>query len=406
MLAGYSTTHARPFRRFSPGALRAPGPGPGTPGRTPHQRARRRSRARRGRRAGRRRPGGYRAVDGGGRARRRRRRRLRFRRRAARRRSGRRKRRRARGGRRHRRRARRAHRDRLEATPPRWWRWWRPTSSAPAARRAERRRVDARAAGGLGPQVLLAVVGLVLFAAVFLVGFGLDVVTDAIWYQSVGYDPVFGTWCRHPGRALPRHPRRGARLPSRQPLARGAPGPAARRRGTRAHARLRRPPRRCRALLDRGPLLHADAFGGARRGPQGGPDAGSPARPPISFEAEEIPDLSPLAIVGLAVVAVLAALGTAGAIAGSWETILLWQNRVPFDATAASAVVDPVFGAATSPITCSSCRSCGSSRGSWAGSSSPGSSSPAGATSSPRRAAAASPPPSGFTWGSSVACTS
>ena len=198
--------------------------------------------------------------------------------------------------------------------------------------------------GGLGPQVLLAVVGLVLFAAVFLVGFGLDVVTDAIWYQSVGYDPVF--WTRVGTQAVLFLVTLVVALVfllgNLWLAGRLAPPPddAARERMRGFVGRLGDAAR----SSTEGPFGRPDAFGGARRGPQGGPDAGSPARPPISFEAEEIPDLSPLAIVGLAVVAVLAALGTAGAIAGSWETILLWQNRVPFDATAASAVVDPVFG--------------------------------------------------------------
>ena len=47
--------------------------------------------------------------------------------------------------------------------------------------------------GALGPQVLLAVIGLILFAAVFLIGIGLDLATDAIWFDSVGFDPVFWT---------------------------------------------------------------------------------------------------------------------------------------------------------------------------------------------------------------------
>ncbi len=78
-----------------------------------------------------------------------------------------------------------------------------------------------------------------------------------------------------------------------------------------------------------------------------------------------MPDLSPLVIGGLTVVAVFAAVGTAGALSSSWDTVLLWQNRVPFAAASATAVVDPVFGA-TSRTTSSSCRSCASSRR-WAG---------------------------------------
>jgi uncharacterized protein len=44
------------------------------------------------------------------------------------------------------------------------------------------------------------------------------------------------------------------------------------------------------------------------------------------------------------VVAVLASLGVAGALAGSWETVLLWQHQVPTLTAAGTAVVDPVFG--------------------------------------------------------------
>ena len=57
-----------------------------------------------------------------------------------------------------------------------------------------------------------------------------------------------------------------------------------------------------------------------------------------------MPDLSPLVVGGLTVVAVFAAVGMAGALSSSWETVLLWQNRVPFAAAGATAVVDPVFG--------------------------------------------------------------
>ena len=45
-----------------------------------------------------------------------------------------------------------------------------------------------------------------------------------------------------------------------------------------------------------------------------------------------------------AIVAVLIALTIGGSIAGNWETILLWLNRVPFDPAGDGTVVDPVFG--------------------------------------------------------------
>ena len=94
-----------------------------------------------------------------------------------------------------------------------------------------------------------------------------------------------------------------------------------------------------------GQLGRTDPFGVPRRGgPRATGRRRAAPRPTIAFEAEEIPDLSPLAIAGLVVVAILAALGAAGALAGSWETVLLWQNRVPILTAGGTPVVDPVFG--------------------------------------------------------------
>ena len=155
-----------------------------------------------------------------------------------------------------------------------------------------------------------------------------------------------------------------------------------------------------------GQLGRTDPFGFQRRGPTGRPGGEAlPPRPTISFEADEMPDFSPLAIAGLVIVAVLAAVGTAGALSGSWETILLWQNRVPFAAAGATAVVDPVFGRDVSyylfelPVPAprpGHRRRASSSRAS---------SSPAGATCWPARAAAASRRRSGSTSACSAAST-
>ncbi len=195
--------------------------------------------------------------------------------------------------------------------------------------------------GGVGPQALLAIVGLVLFAAIFLVGIGLDLVTDAMWFQSVGYDPVF--WTRlgaQVGLFL------GALVVALVFLlgnlwlaGRLAPPPDAEA-GKRVRGIVGRLGEAARATTE-GQLGRTDPFG-ARRG-QGGDDR-QPQRPAIVFETDEIPDLSPLAIAGLALLAILAALGTAGALAASWDTILLWQNRVPSAVAGAVAVADPVFG--------------------------------------------------------------
>ena len=50
-----------------------------------------------------------------------------------------------------------------------------------------------RSLRSLGPQMLLVVVVVILLSAVFLVGTGIQLVTDATWFKSVGYDAVFWT---------------------------------------------------------------------------------------------------------------------------------------------------------------------------------------------------------------------
>ncbi len=201
-----------------------------------------------------------------------------------------------------------------------------------------------RRMGGLGPQVLLLIVGLILFAAVFLVGVGLDVATDAIWFKSVGFDPVF--WTRLGAQvglfAVGLVAALAFLLFNLWLAGRLAPPPdeAASERMRGFMGRLGEAAR----STTEGSFSRGDPFGGPRRGPFGRPDGdgGLPPRPSISFEAEDIPDLSPIAIVVLVLVAVLAALGTASALAGNWDTILLWQHRVPF-AVAGVPVTDPVF---------------------------------------------------------------
>ncbi len=199
--------------------------------------------------------------------------------------------------------------------------------------------------GSLGPQVLLVVVGLILFATVFLLGAGLDLATDAIWFQSVGYDPVFWTTLgAQVGLFVGGLVVALALLLGNLWLAgRLAPPPddAARQRVRGFVGRLGEAAR----STTEGQFSRPDQFGGPRRGGFGRPDDDRPAtRPTIAFETEEIPDLSPLAVAGLAVVAILAALGVAGALAGSWETVLLWQHQVPTLTAAGTPVVDPVFG--------------------------------------------------------------
>ena len=62
----------------------------------------------------------------------------------------------------------------------------------------------------------------------------------------------------------------------------------------------------------------------------------------FAFDAGDLPDLGPMASWAIAGFALLLAIGIGGAISGAWETLLLWQNRVPFATT--GTVADPVFG--------------------------------------------------------------
>jgi uncharacterized membrane protein (UPF0182 family) len=200
----------------------------------------------------------------------------------------------------------------------------------------------------LGPQVVLTVVALILLSAIFLVGFGIQLVTDATWFKSVGFDPVF--WTRIGAQAglfaLGLVIALVFLLGNIWLAGRLAPPP-----GTGAGERFR-------AFIDRlgqsarsageSPLrTRYDAFGGPRRGPFGEDDADRlrgmrPAGPGLT--TADLPDLRPIGVVVLVILAVLVALGTAGALSGSWETVALYANRVPYAAAGAAPVVDPIFG--------------------------------------------------------------
>ena len=200
----------------------------------------------------------------------------------------------------------------------------------------------------LGPQVVLAVVALVLLSAIFLVGFGIQLVTDATWFKSVGFDPIF--WTRIGAQAglfaLGLVITLVFLLGNIWLAGRLAPPP-----GTGAGDRFR-------AFIDRlgqtartageSPLrTRYDAFGGPRRGAFGEDDAERPRgmRPAgPGLTTADLPDLRPLGVVVIVILAVLVAIGTAGALSGSWETVALYANRVPFATAGAAPVVDPIFG--------------------------------------------------------------
>ena len=63
----------------------------------------------------------------------------------------------------------------------------------------------------------------------------------------------------------------------------------------------------------------------------------------IAIEPDSLPDLGPLATAALAVIGVFIAVLIAAAVGSAWETVLLWQHRVPFSPEAAVATTDPIF---------------------------------------------------------------
>ncbi len=181
------------------------------------------------------------------------------------------------------------------------------------------------------------VVAIVLVAfIVFLAGTGIDLWTDAIWYKSVGFDSVF--WTRigaQVGLFL------GALAVALVVLlfnlclaGRLAPPPDPEK------------PGRLRQVADRLTEAQRQAERTARMGggsgrPAGGPFPGRARADEFagSFDLDDIPDLVPIAKWVIAGVAIVLAIGIAGAVSGAWTTVLLWINRVPFSPD--SAVVRP-----------------------------------------------------------------
>jgi len=172
---------------------------------------------------------------------------------------------------------------------------------------------------------------------VSVLGVGLDLWTDAIWYTSVGYDAVF--WTRLAAElglfVLVLVIALLVLLGNLWLAGRLVPPPDPDRPGV------------FQSWADRlSDAVQRAEGGGARTGPYGpyGPIGSEPGRrePAVVMEGD-LPDLTPLARWILAGLAVLIALGIAGAAAGVWEEILLWVNRVPFGGEAGAAR-DPIFG--------------------------------------------------------------
>jgi uncharacterized protein len=233
----------------------------------------------------------------------------------------------------------------------------RPTAEDPTPLSSRRPRgrgaSDGRGAGGRGggprtapggprdgrPSIrarlgTVVVVGLVI--ALFLMfAVGIELWTDALWYRSVGFDRVF--WSRLAQQlglfALGGIVALAVLLGNLWLAGRLAPpATGAGRGGT------------LRSWIDRLNEAAANADS-SRQGRPGGWDRwdrGAPGRDPVSANAIDLPDPVPVGRLVIIVVSVLAALGVAGTLAASWETIALWRHAVPFDASG-TPVTDPVF---------------------------------------------------------------
>ncbi|HEY0442749.1 MAG TPA: UPF0182 family protein [Candidatus Limnocylindrales bacterium] len=190
---------------------------------------------------------------------------------------------------------------------------------------------DGARPSGLRKYAVVWIALLVLLAILFF-GRGLvDLWTDILWYRSVGYEQVLLT-------------RLGAQLGLF--VLGGLLALVALLGNLWLAGRLAIPPSAgsggaIRGIVDR---LTEAARTASEQGGASPWSNGPRYQRPVGGDAEvaELPDLVPVGRWILGGFAVLAVLGAAGAISGAWETILLWQNRVPF-AGAGAAVTDPIF---------------------------------------------------------------
>ena len=193
----------------------------------------------------------------------------------------------------------------------------------------------------------------ILLFVVLMLTVGINLWTDVIWYRSVGFDQVF--WTRigiqsalfTGGTAVALL----VLLGNVWLAGRLAPAGGAGAVGGGTLRELARPPERGRRQRRSGPVRAQPVGALEQREHRGETKDVTPI---------DLPDPVPLGRLAIIGLVVLVALGVGGTLAGSWDTISLWQHRVPFDPSG-TPVTDP-SSTSTSRSSCSSCRSCASSR--------------------------------------------
>jgi uncharacterized membrane protein (UPF0182 family) len=191
-------------------------------------------------------------------------------------------------------------------------------------------------AGRAGRRFGVGLVVLAILAVFLLFSFGIDLWTDALWFKSVGFDSVF--WTRLIAifglGAVAFVLAAIAFIGNLWIAGRLAPPPSGEGSGS-LRTLVARFNDAAQAADERRSQSRSTFGGGRDRFGAGGSGA-------ITFEAPDLPDLTPLAGWALVAVALLLALIVGGSVSGAWETVLLWIHRVPFSPTA--TVTDPVFG--------------------------------------------------------------
>ncbi|HYN70206.1 MAG TPA: UPF0182 family protein, partial [Candidatus Eisenbacteria bacterium] len=175
--------------------------------------------------------------------------------------------------------------------------------------------------GGRSVRWTWAISGIVV-ALLLALSIGVGFWTDVLWYRSVGFEDVLWTRVGATGGLF-----LGATIVALLVFL-----------GNLYLARRLAPPPDPTAGAGLGEFF--ERLNQAAQTPGGG--FGRPR--PVVVGPTSVPDLAPLATLVITGLAVLAALAIGGAVAGSWQTVLLFLQRVPYALDAATPVTDPVFG--------------------------------------------------------------